>query len=272
MSWLSRLEKNFGHLAIHGLLRYVAAFSSLCFILFKIQPGDEFQPGYLDFLWLDWNRVMQGEVWRLFTYIFIPSVGGFFPDWLGMAFYVLFLFWVGDGLERAWGEFRLNVFFFLGMLGTTIGAFITRGNPGGGGLLHMTVFLAFARFYPEEWIRLFLLIPVKVKWLAWFDVALLLYFFITGTISMRAAIMVSFLNYFVFFGRDLIREIKTHGEIRERRARFTRAVAEGTSETMHRCHICGVTEQTSPEMEFRVSDDGEEYCVQHLPKRTSAAS
>jgi hypothetical protein len=263
MSWLSRLEKKFGHLAIHGLLRYVAGFASLCFILVKIEPQ------YLDFLWLDWNRVMQGEVWRLVTYIFIPSIGGIFPDWLGMAFYVMFLFWMGDGLERAWGTFRLNMFFLLGMIGTTIAAAITKGDPSGG-YLHMTVFLAFARFYPDEWIRLFFLLPVKVKWLAWLDGALLVLSFISGSASTRFAIVAGLANYFIFFGRDIITDIKTHREIADRRSKFQREVRVGREETLHRCKVCGLTEVQSPHAEFRVSADGEEYCTEHLPKRVAS--
>src|SRR4051794_22913364 len=99
MHWLARLETKFGHLAIHGLLRYVAALSSLCFVFVKLNPH------YIEFLQLDRNRLLAGEVWRLFSYLFIPSIGGIFPDWLGMAMYVWFLFWMGDGLEQGWGAF-----------------------------------------------------------------------------------------------------------------------------------------------------------------------
>jgi hypothetical protein len=263
MFWLSRLEKKFGHIAIRGLLRYVAMFSSLCFILAKVQPH------YLDFLWLDWNRVMQGEAWRLVTYIFIPSIGGIFPDWIGMAFYVMFLFWMGDGLDRAWGEFRFNVFFLLGMIGTTVAAFISRGDPSGG-YLQMTVFLAFARFYPDEWIRLFFLLPVKVKWIAWLDGALLCLSFIAGTTHSRLAIVAGLANYFVFFGRDIIADIKMHREITDRRSNFHRQMREGREETLHCCKVCGITEVQAPHTEFRVSADGDEYCAEHLPKRATS--
>jgi hypothetical protein len=262
MSLLIRLERKFGHLAIDGLIRYIAIFSALCFVLIKVQPY------YYDFLWLDWKRVMEGQVWRLFTYIFIPRVGGIFPDWLGMAFYVMFLFWMGDGLEKAWGAFRLNVFFLVGMLGTTVGALIAGGDPAGV-ILQMTVFLAFARFYPDEWIRLFFLLPVKVKWLAWLDGALLCLWFLSGSMSERLGIIAGVANYFIFFGREIVADIKMQREISDRRSRFQREVREGREDTMHRCKVCGLTEVQSPYAEFRVSSDGEEYCLEHLPKRVA---
>jgi len=264
MSLLIRLERKFGHLAINGLLRYIAAFSALCFILIQLQPQ------YFDFLWLDWNRVLQGEVWRLVTYIFIPRAGGaYVTGWLWMAFYVMFLFWMGDGLDRAWGAFRFNVFFLLGMIGTTVSAIIGGGDPSGG-YLFMTVFLAFARFYPEEWIRLFFILPVKVKWLAWFDGALLGYAFLVGGTTARLGILITLANYFFFFGREIVADIKMHREVTERRAKFQRDVREGREETMHRCKVCGLTEVQSPHAEFRVAADGEEYCIDHLPKRVTS--
>ncbi|MGB8352957.1 MAG: DUF3857 domain-containing protein [Chthoniobacteraceae bacterium] len=37
-------------------------------------------------------------------------------------------------------------------------------------------------------------------------------------------------------------------------------------DSLHRCNFCGKTELTAPELDFRVSGDGEEYCHPHLPK------
>ena len=263
MHWLARFETRFGHLAIHGLLRYVAVLSSLCFVFAKLNPH------YVDFLQLDRDRLLAGEVWRLFSYLFIPSIGGLFPDWLGMAMYVWFLIWMGDGLEQAWGAFRFNVYFLVGMIGTTVGALIAN-NDAGGGIFYMTVFLAFARFYPETVIRLFFLLPVKVKWLAWLDGALLMLNFLGGTLEVRLAILAGLLNYLLFFGREIVADFKLNREVAHRRARFEREIREGNDETMHRCKICGRTELTTPELEFRVSGDGEEYCAEHLPKKAGA--
>ena len=49
-----------------------------------------------------------------------------------------------------------------------------------------------------------------------------------------------------------------------RRRKFeSKAVPE---DTLHRCTVCKRTEKDSPELEFRVSRNGEEYCLEHLPK------
>jgi hypothetical protein len=42
-------------------------------------------------------------------------------------------------------------------------------------------------------------------------------------------------------------------------------------EALHRCAVCGATELTDPNLDFRVARDGEEYCIAHLPKPQTAS-
>ena len=112
MSLLDRLEQRFGRFAIPGLIRYVVALNAVVYILIRMNPA------FLGVLTLSPAAIMQGEVWRLFTYILIPQFGSFLlPGWLAAAIYLMFLWWVGNGLEAAWGSFRLNLYYFAGMLG-----------------------------------------------------------------------------------------------------------------------------------------------------------
>jgi hypothetical protein len=264
MSWLNRLEAKFGHHAIPGLLRIVAAFNALCYILATLHPE------YVQFLMLKPDRVMHGEIWRLFTYIFIPSMGGLLPSWFTEVFYILYLFMIGDGLERAWGSFKLNVFYLLGMIGTTIAAFFL-GSNFSGVMLNASLLFAFARFYPETMIYVMWVLPVKVRWVAWITAAGIMLGFLGGAWEFRAAVLVALSNYLLFFGRDIVEEARHRKTVVERRARFERDIREGAEETLHRCKVCGRTEQIEPYLQFRVAADGEEYCVEHLPKPPGAS-
>ena len=87
MTWPDKLERHLGFLAVPGLLRYVAFFNALTFLLEKLSPG------FLRILDLDPTAVLHGQAWRLVTYIFIPQMTSFLPlpDWANVAFYVLFL-------------------------------------------------------------------------------------------------------------------------------------------------------------------------------------
>lgn len=258
MSILDKLERRVGFIAIPGLFRYIAALTAVVFVLYKVDPR------YLLLIDLDIDLVRQGQVWRLVSYIFIPQLGGFFPDWLNAAFTVLFLIWVGDRLEEAWGAFRTTLFFLIGMLGTTIAA-VVFGARFSNTMLYSSVFFAFARFYPDIVIFFMYILPLKVKWIAWIYAALLLFQFVVGNMALRSAIIVAFANYILFFGRDIFNEVRQRREISDRKEKFEAATRRTDVEPLHTCAVCGATELTDPNLEFRVSRDGEEYCIPHLP-------
>jgi membrane associated rhomboid family serine protease len=253
MSFIDMLERRFGRFAIPGLIRIVAGFNALVFIL------DRLNPEFVQMLELNRAAILHGEIWRLVTYIFIPATDS--PIWI--IFVLLFLWFIGEGLERAWGAFRLNLFYLLGMVGTTIAAFFF-GSNFSNLMLNASLFFAFANFYPEEIIYIFFILPVKVKWLGWISAALLLFRFAGGPNSYRVALIAAFANYFIFFGPEIVRAARNRQEVAHRRRRFAERGRQ-EEEALHHCATCGATELTNPNLEFRVSRDGEEYCLAHLP-------
>ncbi|HWY51915.1 MAG TPA: rhomboid family intramembrane serine protease [Chthoniobacterales bacterium] len=259
MSLLDNLERRFGFLAIRGLPRILVGFAALVFGLTWLLPG------FTSILMLDPVRILHGEVWRLITYIFIPQATS--PLWVLFALW--FLWWVGEGLERAWGSFRLTLYFLVGMIGTTVAAFFFGSNFSNSMLL-MSLFLAFAHFYPEEIIYIFFILPVRIKWLAWIAGAFLLFGFFTNSNSYRAALIAALANYLIFFGPEFIYRARHRHEVSSRRKRFEED-ARSETEPLHKCAVCGATELTDPNLDFRVASDGEEYCVVHLPSAQTAA-
>jgi membrane associated rhomboid family serine protease len=258
MTFLDRLESRFGRFAIPGLIRYVVMLNAVVYILYK------YSPQYVDMLNLDPEAVMHGQVWRLVTYIFIPQFGGLLPEWFNAAMWMVFLWWVGSGVEQALGSFKLNVYYFTGMLGVTIAAFLV-GNGYSAAVLNASLLFAFAQFYPDEVIFIMYILPAKVKWVAWFSAALLLVGVVTHGLDYLLTLCVALANYLLFFGPEIIRNARMRQEVSARRRKFEVAQAPDTS-TLHECAHCHRTEASNPELEFRVSRDGKEYCTQHLPK------
>jgi hypothetical protein len=259
MSLIDRLEYRFGRYAIPGLIRYVVLMNALVYILIKLNPG--FGPRLV----LDPNAVMHGEVWRLVTYIFIPRFGSLFPDWLAAALYLYFLLWIGNGLEDAMGAFRLNLYYLTGMIGITVGSFLA-GDGFASTILNTSLLFAFAHSYPDEMIFIMYIIPAKVKWIAWLAAAALIFEFLTlDEWSYRVSIILALGNYFAFFGPGIVQGARTRQQVAERRRKFDAAKAPDTA-TMHECVVCHRTEVSNPDMDFRVSRDGQEYCKEHLPK------
>jgi hypothetical protein len=262
MTWISWLEARVGFLGIPRLMQMIAVLNGLVYLLHL------FQPSYVFALLLIPERILQGEVWRLVSYIFVPEMllrgGNPALQPLFLFVYLWFLVWMGDALEHAWGAFRVTLFYFLGMIGVTIAAFLFGGGPLFAFLLNLSLFFAFATLYPDVQIYVLFVLPLKVKWLALVSLAPLFLELLLGSLSTKAAILVSFLNYFVFFGPMIYSKVvaRTTTDIRRRKYE-SKAAPE---DTLHRCTVCKRTEKDSPELEFRVSRNGEEYCLDHLPK------
>ena len=253
MTFLDKLERRFGFLGVPGLIRIVIGLTALVWIVVSLNPDFRFA---LD---LDPSRILRGEVWRLVTYIFLPPT---FSFWIILVLW--FLWFIGEGLERAWGAFRLTLYFFVGMIGTTSAAFFF-GARFSNSMLVTSLFFAFARFYPDEVIYILFILPAKIKWIAWATAAILLVNFVVGTMSYRMALVAAFANYLIFFGPEILRESRHRGEVSKRRQRFD-SQSRGETEPLHKCAVCGATELSDPNLDFRVARDGEEYCMAHLPK------
>ena len=158
----------------------------------------------LSFLYLDGGKVLRGEIWRIITFIFVPASSS--PFWLAISLY--FYYWIGTSLERQWGTARFNLYYWSGVLLTAIVTIVASaisgtGYPvGGTEYVNLSMFLAFAFLFPDTRLLLFFFIPVKIKWLAWLDIAV----FVIGIIqsllvgSWLGAILpvVALLNFLVF--------------------------------------------------------------------------
>lgn len=267
MSFLEKLERRLGFIAIPGLIRAVVTLNALVFVLVLLNKGFD------SYLALDIARVRAGEVWRLVTYIFVPQTGSF----LVVAVALWFLWFIGDGLERAWGPFRLTLYFLVGVIATTVAAVLShryapmeRGEQFCSEMLFASLFFAFAHFYPEEIIYVFFILPLKIKWVAWAYAGYLLLRFATQSTSFRMVVLMALSNYFIFFGPGVIRHLRQRKEVAVRRNRFE-IQSRNEEEPLHRCATCGATELTDPSLEFRVARDGEEYCIAHLPRPANAS-
>ncbi len=265
VTWLNSLERRFGFLAIPGLIRIIVVFTALVYLLTYLNPE------FLSLLQLDPARIRGGEVWRLVTYIFIPRAGVqpnsmLSPLWLVLALW--FLWFIGEGLERAWGAFRLTLYFLVGMIGTTIAAFLF-GAQFSNAMLAASLFFAFAWFYPDEVIYVLFILPVKIKWLAWIFAGFIMVGLVSGSWESRLGLLVAFSNYFIFFGPEMLHQARHRKDVAARRERFE-VQGRSTDEPLHRCATCGATELTDANLEFRVSRDGEEYCLPHLPSAAAA--
>jgi len=258
MNLIDTLERRFGRFAILGLVRMIVALNALVFLCGKLNPA------LLLYLELNTAAVRHGEYWRLVTYILIPGT----DSYLWILFALGFLWMIGDGLESVWGAFRLNLFYLIGMVGTTVAALFF-GAEFSNSMLNLSLYFAFAWFFPNMEVYLLAILPIRIKWLAWMMAGLLLVQCVMGSLAFKMAVIASLANFLIFFGPEVIAHIRQRRGVSSRRKEYAQASVP-EDEPLHRCVVCHRSSTSHPDLDFRVGRDGNDYCLEHLPKATKA--
>ena len=135
--------------------------------------------------------------------------------------------------------------------------------------INMSIFLAFAASYPDMEVMLYFLIPIKIKWMGLLYGVFIVYEFVQTSWVGKVAILVSLLNFLIFFlSTRNFRQVSPK-EI-HRKQEFKRAATKAAPKAgvpRHKCAVCGRTELDGDHLEFRYCSkcDGEyEYCQDHL--------
>ncbi|WP_124066846.1 rhomboid family intramembrane serine protease [Clostridium sp. E02] len=263
MRFFYNLERRFRRYAIPNLMYYIIGMYGVGLLMELFAPGF-----YMQYLALDAQKILAGQVWRVVTFMIYPPGGGLFMSLISMYLYYM----LGGNLERVWGSFRFNVYFFMGVIGHVAAAMIVYIFMGQRvylttAFLNYSLFFAFAATFPDLEFLLFFVIPVKAKWLAIFNGIYFLYELINGNMATRVTILMSLLNFFIFFfltrngNRFHPKEIKRKHDFRKQ----MKSMPQGG--THHKCAVCGRTEKDSPGLEFRYCSKCEgsyEYCSEHL--------
>jgi hypothetical protein len=256
MSLLSKLERSLGRFAIPNL--------SLYLVLGQVAVYLAVVTGRLDaglFLLVP-RFALMGQWWRIVTFLLVPPPTNII--FIGFTWWMFHL--MGSALEDFWGTFRFNMFIFLGAALTVGLSFLQPDVPATNFFLAGSVFLAFAFLNPDFELMLFFILPVRIKWLALFTWLLYGYECVVGGWSGRLQVIAATGNFLIFFGQDLVRNAKSGRRAMIRSA--DRAASAGRAEEpLHRCRICGKTDKTNPELDFRYCskcDGAECYCPEHI--------
>lgn len=211
MKWFNKLERRFGKYAIVNLMTYIVILNAVVYALDMFVP----QSGLYYKFALVPAKVLQGEVWRLITFLFLPPRTS--PIWIVFTLYFYYL--VGSNLENLWGSFRFNLYYLIGVLSTIVAAFIGF-SPISAEHLNLSLFLAFAYLFPNFEVLIFFILPIKIKYIAWFNWAFILFSIVFSPLPWKLSAAASIVNYFVFFGSDLIKGTKVRWMTYKNRKRF----------------------------------------------------
>ncbi len=226
--------------------------------------------------WLCFDRgaILQGQIWRLVTFPLCYSAGNL----LWTALSLLCYYSLGTAIENLWGTFRFNLFYAMGMVLMDVYCLLF-GGEADAFYLNTSLFLSYATLYPNAQFTLFFIIPVKAWILAVFDLALMLPgLFLPFPYGLFPVIALG--NYFLFFGKDVVNlfpmtwQVKLQRSVGKKATQVRKTIPfrqDAKPGYNHKCTVCGRTDVSDPELEFRYCSKCNGYycyCQEHIGNHT----
>ena len=271
---------------IPNLMLYISLGCALVYLITSITQNTVLY----NLLVFDRASILRGQIWRLFTY----PLTFYHSNILLMALMLFCYYSLGRSMENLWGTLRFNLFYLTGIVMMDVYCLLF-GGQADVTYLNLSLFLSYATLYPNSGFLLFFIIPVKAWIFALLDLALTLYDVIlytaAGIIPHNLFPLIAIGNYLLFFGKDVLNVIPLTWRINARRAfkkknkaapkkagpiPFNAGSYQASTATVkapytHKCTVCGRTDVSNPELEFRYCSrcNGYHcYCEDHINNHT----
>ena len=262
-------------------MMYIAIGTALVYVMSMIDNTNALYA----ILRFDREAILRGQVWRLFSYVLTYSAGG--PAMTAIS--LICYYSLGRAIENVWGTFKFNLFYLTGVLMMDVYCMIFGGSATAG-YLNTSLFLAYATMYPDAQFLLLFIIPVKAWIFALLDLILVVIGLLSNPFPYNLFSVISLANYFLFFGKDVRNVIpmswqanarrlfrKTTGGKKAKTIPFPNAgsyqasTASVKAPYRHKCTVCGRTDLSNPELEFRYCSRCSGYhcyCQDHISNHT----
>lgn len=260
-----------------------------------------------DLLCFDKTAILKGQIWRLFSWLLTEQMGNGLLSFL----FLYFFYRLGSAVERSIGTLKFNLFYLVGVVMMDVFAMVfcpTENVIIGNYLippeaftyfygnmsyyLHLGIVLAFATMYPDSQFVLFFILPVKAWVIALLDlimIAISVFNMCYPTFLFPHCLfpLIGLVNYFLFFGPDMGNLLPLSWRVKLQRRRSKKANSQSSGPRVvqftppqqrnakpdynHRCTVCGRTDVTNPELEFRYCSrcNGYHcYCQDHINNHT----
>lgn len=248
-----------------------------------------FANNYILYYWLMFDRdlILQGQVWRLITYPLTYGLGNY--NLILVAISLFCYYSLGRAMENIWGTLRFNLFYLCGVFLMDIYCMIFGGRADAY-YLNLSLFLGYATLFPTAHFLLFFIIPVKAWIFALFDLILVVFGLISYPFPENLFSVISIANYLLFFGKDVANVIPMSWRTNFLRlfkrkpkqpkgkvvpfpsaGSYEATVTQPKAPYNHRCTICGRTDVSNPELEFRYCSRCSGYhcyCEDHITNHT----
>ena len=111
MDFITKLERKYGKYAIPNLTLFLIGGFVIGYLIQIMNAGA------LSLLALNPAKIMEGQIYRLITWVIMPPGGANILVIITLMFY----YSVGRTLENIWGDFRYNLYILSGIIFTDIG-------------------------------------------------------------------------------------------------------------------------------------------------------
>ena len=282
---------------IPNLMLYITIGSAILYLFSLINGANTLY----SFLYFDKSAILRGQVWRLFTYV-LTYAPGMNPLFVLIGLY--FFYNLSRHVEASMGTFKFNIFYFSGVVlmdvfalifcptqNVTIGQYIyspeafTAFYADMALYLHLSIILMFAVTNPDAQFLIFFIIPVKAWLVGLLDLILIAISIINSSPIFPHNLfpLVGLLNFLLFAGKDVrnllpwkMRVVKKSKPIKQQPAepipfRPSQRPAPQKEDFIHKCTVCGRTDVTNPELEFRYCSRCSGYhcyCQDHINNHT----
>ena len=277
MGFIEKTERKFGKFAVTGLSLKLVVFQCLIFLLMTSSSLQEIE-SHIKIINIPGTHIIS-------DFLLLAGLPVCFPssmlDFLMLFFGSYILVMCGNMLESLWGTYKFNLYVLTYLVLGTVALQVFRATSGYGiveasyvpsavtrfnilSLLHMAMFIGCAINFPRFEILAFFILPVSFKFIAILEVGItLLIVFNCPTVPLMAFFILTilgppFLFHYKQFLQNKVQQART--------AEFQKKVAASEKQAFHKCATCGKTEHDG-DLEFRIAKDGEEYCLEHLPKK-----
>ena len=284
---------------IPNLMLYIVLGSGMVSLFSMINGGAVLY----ELLMFDKAKILQGQLWRLVSWLFTDVLSA---NPLLNVLFLYFFYRLGRAVEMTIGTFKFNLFYLGGLVlmdvfamifcpveDVIIGQYLVTAEVFTelyGSMaynLHLSLVLAFATSHPDSQFYIFFVLPIR----AWVMALVYLVMVAINVFNMCYPVnllphalfpLVGLLNYFLFFGSEMPNLLPLSWRVKLKRkaapARPKAAPGEPIPfrrETKaapvrnynHRCTVCGRTDVTNPELEFRYCSrcNGYHcYCQDHI--------
>ena len=284
------------HWGIPNLMMYISIGAAIVYIMSLVNGGGIVYSS----LCFDKGKILEGQVWRLFTYVFTFSLGsGPIMTLIGL----LCTASLGNAIERVWGTFRFNLFYLTGVVLMDIFAMIfcpTGYDPYDYYLgsyytvniayfLNLTLVICYATMFPDARFLIMFILPVKAWILALVYLGLnVIEIYNLASVGLFPHCLfpvVGFLNYVLFVGKNVIHlfpvpfrvwvgrlfrkkpKKQNSAPIHFRPDAQKEVPIKAKASYNHRCTVCGRTDTSHPDLEFRYCSRCSGYhcyCEDHI--------